>query len=76
MSDRTVIGRSSELAHEPIAWHIIVGNKVFVDCSSELDGQTKERCLSARGRDIRLSLLIENRGLFGGLAAVSWTPGV
>jgi hypothetical protein len=77
VSDRTAIGRSSSLAAEPVAWYVIVGNKVFVDCSSKLYRQTKERCLCARDRDIRLSMLMlmGNHGLVGGLAAVSWTLG-
>ena len=62
-------------AADPVDWYVIVGNKVFVDYSSELDRQTKERCLFARDRDIRWSMLMENRGLVGGLAAVSWTLG-
>jgi hypothetical protein len=72
MSDRTAIRRSSLVA-EPVALYVIVGNKVFVDRSSELDRQTKERCLFARDRDIRLSMLMENGGLIGRLTAVSWT---
>lgn len=76
VSDRTAIGRPSLVA-EPVALYVIVGNKVSVDCSSELDRQTKERCLFARDSNIRLSMLMlmENRGLVGGLAAVSWTLG-
>jgi hypothetical protein len=51
VSDRTEIGRPSPFANEPIALYDIVGNKVFVDCGSERDGKTKERCLFARDRD-------------------------
>lgn len=73
MSDRTAIGRPSPFANELIALYDIIGNKVFVDCGLELDGKTKERCLFARDRDIRLSMLMKNRGLFGKLADVHLT---
>jgi hypothetical protein len=76
VSDRKAIRKSSLLV-VPVALYVIVGNKVFVDCSSELYRQTKERCLFARDRDVRLFMLMlmENRRLVGGLAAVSWTLG-
>jgi hypothetical protein len=72
VSDRTAIGRPSPFANEPIALYDIVGNKLFVVCGSELDRKTKERCLFARDRDIRLSMLMKIRGLFGKLADVHW----
>jgi hypothetical protein len=72
-SNRTAIWRSSEFTDKPVAGNLPVRNEVFVDCISELDRQSKERCLYATGRATRLSMLMENRGLNVRLAAVSWT---
>jgi len=72
-SDWTAIWRPSKFADKPVAGNFPVGNEVFVDCISELERQSKERCLFARGRVARLPMLIENRGLNVGLAGVSWT---
>jgi hypothetical protein len=44
-SDWTAIWRSSKFADKPVAISRPIGNEVFVDCISELDRQTKERCL-------------------------------
>lgn len=71
-SEWSAINTSSPLADEPVARNVPVRNEVFVNCISELDRQSKERCLFARGRATRLSMLMENRGLNGGLAVVSW----
>jgi hypothetical protein len=72
-SDWTAIWRPSKFADKPVAGNFPVGNEVFVDCMSELERQSMERCLFARGRAARLPMLIENRGLNVGLASVSWT---
>jgi hypothetical protein len=40
VSDRTAVWRPSRFANEPVATYEIVGNEVFVDCSSKLDRQS------------------------------------
>ena len=41
MAERTVVARSSPFADETVVIYDIVGNELFIDCSSELDRQTK-----------------------------------